>query len=160
MSERTWRGDWITRIYQYVEARGFTSVSAFAATRPTATLLELASELGDDVAALQLEGVLHAEAEKTGEVDIFARDLLARCIREALPIGWDAGENLAFERAGAFANWVVGVKGLLEEATRDAVWDALNRAEIPTGWLPSGPDDPIIACAFAGVHLDVPSHQD
>jgi hypothetical protein len=157
MSERTWRGDWISRIYQRVRARGFTSLSAFADSMPRATLFELATMLGDDVAAIQLEGVLRAEAEKSGTIEKFARDLLIRRIRQRLPMGWDAGEHLATERAGAFASWCAGVEGLMDESTSDAIWDRLEEIDIPTGWLPAGPDDPIIERAFAGVRFDAPA---
>ncbi len=154
MSERTWQGDWLTRIYQRVHKRGFESVTAFAETKPTATLLELAAELGEGVAAIQLEGALYSEAEKSGTFDKFARGLLARCIRQRLPMGWSDGEQLATERAGAFASWCAGVEGLIDESASDAIWDKLEGASIPTGWLPEGPDDPILARVFAGVRFD------
>lgn len=156
MSEQTWRGDWISRIYQRVRERGFDSVTAFAKTRPTATLLELAADLGDDIAAIQLEGILYSEAERAGTFDSFARGLLARCIWQWMPAGWNAGEDIEMQRADVYAEWSVVVSPLLGEARSDAIWDALEDSRIPTGWLPSGPDDPIIERAFAGVRFDAP----
>lgn len=125
-------------------------MSAFADSRPEATLLQLAAELGEDVAAIQLEGLLHAEAERNGNLDWFARDLLARCIRDQLPMGWNASEQFALERAGVFASWSAGVRGFLDKSTRKMIWEAIKHADIPAGWLPEGPDDPIIELAFAG----------
>ena len=157
MSEQTWRGDWIDRVYQRVRARGFDSVTAFADTRPTATLLELAAELGDDVAAIQLEGILYSEAERGGTFDRFARGLLVRCIWKWMPAGWNTGEDVEMQRADVYADWSVVVRRLLGEARSDAIWDGFEDSSIPTGWLPSGPDDPIIERAFAGVRFDAPA---
>jgi len=39
------------------------------------------------------------------------------------------------------------------EQQADAVWHALKRIA-PTGWIPSGIDDPIIKAAFEGVTFD------
>jgi hypothetical protein len=157
MRENTWLGDWVTRIYHRVRAQGFDSVTAFANANPKATLLELAAQLGADVAAIQLEGVLHSEAEAKGAPEQFARDLLVRNIRHHLPVGWIAGKASEFARAGAYASWAAAVEGLIGEAASDAIWDALEDSSIPTGWLPSGPDDPIIERAFAGVRFDAPA---
>lgn len=157
MSERTWQGDWITRIYQRVHERGFESVTAFAETKPTATLLELAAELGEGVAAIQLEGVLYSEAEKSGTFDKFARGLLARCIREWIPTGWTSGDQFETQRVDAFVDWSVIVSSHIDESRVDAIWEALKTINIPEGWLPEGPDDPILARAFAGVQFHAPA---
>lgn len=157
MRAQTWQGDWLARIHQRVHALGFSSVVRFAEQRPRATLMQLAAELGDDVAAIQVEGALRYEAEKTGTFRKFARDLLVRCIRHDLPMGWRIGETFDFDRAGVFANWSAGVEGLLDKPSRKAVWSLLKEADIPTGWLPEGPDDPFIEQAFAGVRFDAPA---
>ena len=159
VSDRIWHGDWLAKIHERVRARGMPSISAFAETRPTATLLELAAELGDDIAAIQIEGALRYEAEKTGELERFARDLLVRRMRQRLPAGWSMDEQLALERAGVFASWSAGVHGLLDKSNRRAVWEALKHADIPTGWLPEGPDDSILERAFAGIRFDAPASE-
>lgn len=154
MSERTWQGDWVTRIYRRVHKRGFESVTAFAETRSTATLLELAAELGEGVAAIQLEGVLCSEAEKSGTLDRFARGLLVRCIRQSMPTGWNDREEFELQRVGAFARWAGGVRGFLDKRSRDKVWENLRQASIPNGWLPESLHDPILDRVFNNVQFD------
>jgi hypothetical protein len=42
MSEGSvWDGNWVARLYERVRERGYTSLTAFAETRPTASLVEL-----------------------------------------------------------------------------------------------------------------------
>jgi hypothetical protein len=154
MSEHAWYGDWLGRIHQRVLARGFTSLSEFVDARPTATLMELADELGEGVAAIQIEGALRDEAERAGRVEKFARDLLARRIRQRVANGWNTGERFPFERAWAFATWASAMQGLIDKASEEAVWKFLTHTDIPTGWLPEGPSDPFIEQAFAGVRFD------
>ncbi|ADO75854.1 Conserved uncharacterized protein [Stigmatella aurantiaca DW4/3-1] len=60
----SWSGNWRVRMYERVRARGYDSLTAFAAGRPAVPLYVLADELGqDDVAAVQLLSALHAKAE-------------------------------------------------------------------------------------------------
>lgn len=119
--------------------------------------MQLAAELGDDVAAIQMEGALRHEAENTGGLERFARDLLVRCIRNDLPMGWNIGEKFDFNRAGVFASWSAGVEGLLDKPSRKAVWGFLKEADIPTGWLPESPDDPFLDRAFAVLRFQTPA---
>jgi hypothetical protein len=52
-----------------VRERGYESLTAFAEARPTASLVELAEELGpDDVAGVQVFSGLVAEAERNNQV--------------------------------------------------------------------------------------------
>jgi hypothetical protein len=155
--ENTWHEDWLARLHQRVHTRGFNSVTAFADARPHATLTQLAAELGNDIAAIQIEGALCYEAEQAGTLEQYARALLVRRIRQRLPRGWHVGENFIFECAGVFAFWSAGVQGFLDKLSRNAVWESLQQTEIPIGWLPEGPDDPILARAFAGVRFDEPA---
>lgn len=159
MSEHAWHGDWLGRIYQRVLARGCTSLSEFVDARPTATLMELADELGEGVAAIQIEGALRDEAERTGTIEKFARDLLARRIRQRMAKGWNVGERFPFERAWAFASWASAMQGLINKASENAVWSFLEHADIPAGWLPEGSDDPFIEQAFASVQFNDPADE-
>ncbi|CAM4456747.1 Conserved uncharacterized protein [Corallococcus exiguus] len=53
--ERSWQGNWRVRLYERVRERGYDSLTAFAEARPTASLVELADELGeDDIAGAQV----------------------------------------------------------------------------------------------------------
>ncbi len=157
MRENTWLGDWVSRVYHRVRALGFDSVTAYANAFPTATLLKLATWLGDDIAAIQIEGILYSEAERTGTREQVARDLLVRNVHEHLSAGWRNGEQAEFERVQAYASWATAVKGLIGQATCDAIWEALEHSSIPPGWLPEGPEDPVIEQAFAGVRFDAPA---
>ncbi len=157
MSEQTWQGDWPGRIQQRARALGFDAVSAYASARPTATLMELAAELGDDVAAIQVERMLRLEAVRTGDIDRFSRDLLARYLRERLPQGWRNHERFEFQRAWMFASWSTAMDQLIDDAARDRIWNFLEHADIPVGWLPAGADDLIltrnIRSDASGTHL-------
>ena len=74
-----WRGDWQARLYALIQERGFSSVTAYADSQPGATLLELADVLGSgNVAAVQIEWRLVAEAAASGTMERCARSLLAR----------------------------------------------------------------------------------
>ena len=63
---RAWQGNLKARLYERVRERGYDSLTAFAEARPTASLVELADELGpDDIAAVQVFSGLVAEAEQS-----------------------------------------------------------------------------------------------
>lgn len=148
-----WQGDWQARLYRRVQEQGFPSVAAFAASLPRATLLELSDVLGQDIAAVQIERALHAEAEDSGRLEDFAKDMLVRELRQWLRAGWRIGSNFESEAAGAWADW----KSCLDErfsAAAGRIWHWLKAADIPRGWLPEGPDDPIIERAFTDVQFE------
>ena len=45
MSEgRSWRGDWVNRLYERTRERGYNSVTEFADARPAVSLLEWSSQ--------------------------------------------------------------------------------------------------------------------
>ena len=143
-----WEGDWQRRIYERVFQRDFPSVTAFADSRPTTTLKQLANDLSSDkdVAAIQLETLLRAEARKDGRVHRFARSALVREIHEYFPQGWMRREPADFARASVYAKWCSRI-GEEHDAATDSVWASLKKSA-PVGWLPSGPDDSIILHAF------------
>lgn len=139
-----WEGNWVERIAERVRAKGFASLLDFSEARPTATFLELADELGEeDVAAVQLEWLLKEEALAKKRFGRFARASLVRSIYEQLPQGWGVGEKVDFRRAGVYADWRGTIGPEYNDAT-DRVFDALEAANPPLGWLPAGADDPII----------------
>ena len=157
--ERTWEDDWQERIYRRVFARDFGSLTAFAASRPRDTLIDLAETLGkDDVAPVQIETLLRDEAEHSKQVKAFAQSLLVRYFREELVHGWgndivaDDGQRLEFlsVAAGASSAWTLGLPDR-DQDTTDIIWERLKQLPIPTGWLPEGPDDPYIVKAFEGL---------
>jgi hypothetical protein len=145
--EKTWSGDWHSRILARVRQRGFENVTQYANARVGASLLVLADELGpDDIAAAQLESMLVEEAIRTNSIPRALRDLFVRRLRAGLPEGWKhpLDEKSRFEVAGALADWKSEIKGHLDEDRTFAAGQALLNAELPPGWLPDGPDDPII----------------
>jgi hypothetical protein len=153
-----WQGNWEKRIYGRVFQRDFASLTAFADTRPTVTLEQLARELGPekDIAPVQVEWLLLDEARKTGRGHRFARPALVRQVHEFFPQGWNRADRPSpgpsspdeWCRVSVYSTWRGGA-GLREEydAETDRVFDSLERIA-PVGWLPSGPDDPIIVQAF------------
>ncbi len=64
----------------------------------------------------------------------------------AIPQGWKSplDDAARSEIAGALARWETELEDHLDKpATFTAGQDFMN-AELPTGWLPEGPDDPVI----------------
>ena len=149
--EKTWSGDWHSRILERVRQRGFETVTQYASERSGVPLLVLAEDLGpDDVAAVQIRSILVEEAMRTRTVPRALRDLSFASY--AIPSGrlevsprWASRSEVA----GALATWQteLEVEDHLDcfddEMTFKAGQDLMN-AELPTGWLPEGPEDPII----------------
>jgi hypothetical protein len=144
---KTWSGNWHDRILERVQERGFETVTQYAGEHPGTSLIELAKDLGpDDVAGAQIQSILVEEAVRTGTVTRALRDLFVRELRESLPQGWKfpLDEDSRSRVAGALASWKVELKDHLDGETSFAAGQDLLRAELPTGWLPEGPDDPVI----------------
>jgi hypothetical protein len=151
-----WQGNWEKRIYDRVFQRDFPTLTALADSRPTATLKELARDLGPekDIAPIQVEWLLRHEAEQSRMFHRFARSVLVREIHAFFPQGWNRATRPApgpsppdeWCRAGIWADWVIGL-GESHKTAAKRVWHSLERTAA-VGWLPSGPDDPIIVQAF------------
>ena len=150
--EKAWSGDWHGRILERVSERGFQTVTRYASERPGVSLRVLARELGSgDVAAAQIRSILVAEALRTGTVPRVVRDLFVRELRQSLPDGWKHPLDGAARSgvAGALATWLAELR--LAEHLRcfddEVMFEAgqnLMNADLPPGWLPEGPDDPVI----------------
>ncbi|HSK03274.1 MAG TPA: hypothetical protein VK932_18610 [Kofleriaceae bacterium] len=152
MYEKTWPGDWHARILERVQRRGFSTVTQYTSDRIGVSLVDLATELGsDDVAGIQIMYMLIEEATRTNAVPRLLRDLFVRELREHLPNGWryPLDEESRFEVIGALVDWEVELRQTEirdhfdREATLEARKAFLN-AELPAGWIPDGPDDPVI----------------
>jgi hypothetical protein len=150
--EKAWSGDWYGRILDRVHKRGFETVAQFIGERPGTSLLVLAKELGtDDVAAAQIRSILVQEAIRSNTVPRALRDLLVRELRQGLPQGWKSppDDESRSKIARAVARWKTDLKiedhldCFDDEMSFKASQDLL-KAELPTGWLPEGPDDPLI----------------
>jgi hypothetical protein len=150
--EKTWTGDWHGRILERVQQRGFETVTQYVGSRPGVSLLVLADELGPgDIAAVQIESLLVEEAIRTRMVPHILRDLLVRELHYALPHGWryPLDDDSRSRVARALARWETDLQiehrldCFDDESTFKAGQDLMD-AEFPTGWLPEGPDDPVI----------------
>lgn len=142
-----WSGDWRARVIERVQLLGFENVIEYAANRVRVSLVTLAKELGsDDVAGAQIMYMLLEEAIRKDTLPRILRDLLIRMVSEALPQGWKhpLSDESRFAVAGAVSDWYAELQEHLDrEATISAGRDLLE-AELPDGWLPDCPDDPII----------------
>ena len=143
---RAWQGDVKARLYERVRERGYESLTAFAEARPTASLMALADELGEeDIAAVQVFSGLVAEAERSRKVTRLVRGQLVRELSQHLPNGWPAALNDAtrFDVAHALARWTTYTPETHKERVRQAR-EALRTSPPPPGWRPLGPDDALL----------------
>ena len=120
-------------------------MTQFIDSRPMVSLLDLAEELGPDVAAIQVEGLWFREAEDQGFLDQALASLLIRCIREEIPNGWASGERFRFELAGAFASWGRVAEVVLPDPEQHRLWEFLHDLTPEPGWLPTVPYDDLTA---------------
>jgi hypothetical protein len=143
---RAWEGNIKARLYERVRERGYDSLTAFAEARPTASLEELADELGpDDIAAVQVFSGLVAEAERSGKVTRLVRGQLVRELSENLPDGWPAvlDDEARFAIAEALGFWSAYTPETHKERVKQAR-AALRATPPPPGWRPLGPDDELL----------------
>jgi hypothetical protein len=143
--DRSWEGNWPARLYERVRERGYPSLTAFAEARPTASLVELAEELGDDIAGVQVFQGLVDEAEKSRHVTRLVRGQFVRELWESLPDGWPAvmDDETRFEVAMVLGSWFAYTPETHQERV-DQVSDALLATPPPPGWRPLGPDDELL----------------
>jgi hypothetical protein len=143
---RAWQGNWVVRLYERVRERGYDSVTAFAEARPTASLVKLAEELGeDDVAGVQVFKALVEEAERGHYVTRLVRGQLVRELSECLPEGWPASlvDADRFKVAKALSLWY-SYTPVTHRDRVDRASDALFATPPPCGWRPLGPDDELL----------------
>jgi hypothetical protein len=134
------------RLYERVRERGYDSLTAFAESRPTASLVALAEELGpDDIAGVQVLSGLLAEAERRKQVTRFVRDVFTRLWSQSVPDGWPSVLDDAnrFKVAEAVGSWIAYTPETHKERARQ-VRTSLLAAPPPTGWRPLGPDDELL----------------
>jgi hypothetical protein len=142
----SWRGNWKARLYEQVRERGYSSLTAFAEARPTASLVALAKELGErEVNAVQIFSGLVAEAERSRQLTRLVRGQLVRELSESLPDGWPTVLDDAnrFKVAKALGLWSGFTPETHLERVRKAS-AALLASPPPPGWRPLGPDDELL----------------
>ncbi|AKJ07696.1 hypothetical protein ATI61_107147 [Archangium gephyra] len=143
---RAWQGNVKARLYERVRERGYDSLTAFAEARPTASLVELAEELGpDDIAGVQVFSGLLAEAERRKQVTRLVRSVLVRMLSQSLPEGWPAvmDDTNRFKVAKAIGRWSSYTPETHEKRVEQAR-AALRASPPPAGWRPLGPDDELL----------------
>jgi hypothetical protein len=149
-----WSGDWRRRMALRLAQLGFASVRDFVAARPQLPFRKLTDELGQDIAAIQIQIVYLTECRDLDEVEQGAAECLARRIVEAFPKGWRRSIRADFGVATALANWKSGMlhsveQKVLSEDDIEAIGDALtNDVRPPVGWVPESGRDPLIQRAF------------
>ena len=149
-----WNGDWEARLLSRVQSMGSRSILDFLDRFPAEPYIKVARRLGEDVAAVQLARMQFEEASGPAAFRRAAIDGLAREIAEHLKRGWGVGRHADFNTAGVHTGWMTLLRfraSAPPEIVRkgDAVWEELNRLDPSRGWLPNGPDDAILAAAFA-----------
>jgi hypothetical protein len=145
-----WRGDWGARLFDIVRSRGFDTLTAFAQAHPLATLGELTSLIGEgDVAPIQIQRVLIEEARESGTLGQCAKGLLVRLLRE-VKAGWPPDRSWNSQKAvrRRIISWRVSLGDDCDEVANRMMRDLLDTLDLPAGWLPSGPDDPVITALF------------
>ncbi|MFP2931698.1 NUDIX hydrolase [Pyxidicoccus sp. 3LG] len=145
-AEHPWDGNWKARLDERVRERGYDSLTAFAEARPTASLVELAEELGEgEVAGVQVFSGLVAEAERNQQLTRLVRGQLVRELSEFVPNGWPAvlEDDARMDVAIALGQWSAYTPETHLERVRRA-GDALMAAPPPPGWRPLGPDDELL----------------
>ncbi|ATB47458.1 NUDIX hydrolase [Corallococcus macrosporus] len=143
---RSWQGNWKARLYARVRERGYDSLTAFAESRPTSSLVALAEELGpDDVAGVQVYDGLVVEAVRSKQVTRLVRGQLVRELWGSLPDGWPAvlDDTSRFAVAKALGPWIAYTPETHKERAR-AVRTSLLVDPPPAGWRPRGPDDELL----------------
>jgi hypothetical protein len=67
-------------------------------------------------------------------------------LRHRLPQGWNypLDDKSRSEVAGDYAGWWAELQDHLDQEASVSAARALLDAELPPGWLPDGPDDPVI----------------
>ncbi len=144
--DRSWEGNWKDRLHARVRERGYDSLTAFAEARPTASLVALAEELGeDDIAGVQVFSGLVEEAERSHQVTRLVRGQLVRELSQHLPNGWPAvlDDATRFEVAHALARWTTYTPETHQKRVKQARL-ALRATPPPPGWRPLGPDDELL----------------
>jgi len=151
-----WSTDWEQRLRERVQARGFDRVADYLAAHPLASYAELADDLGDDVAPIQVTRLQLAEAKEANVLREAAADVLVRVLRADLPEGWGrvpAGDDAEpdYLNASAFASWGAPMKwaGVADDVVAGV--GAQLKARATPGWLPMGPRDQVIVAAFDAV---------
>jgi len=157
-----WEPQWESRIAERVSALGFSSLLNFVASKPNASLIDLAKHLSisvevedgvraNDIAAVQMLWMLLDQAKSTGTVERIARDLLVRKLNEYMTSWPDPGDLRAKKRLGScLANWSSSISSHLPEYSDVTMHMGriLLDEHMPEGWFPIDALDPVLIDLF------------
>lgn len=140
-----------TTVRQRLKELGYSKISDFLASHPAVPYETLAPALstdGSDVIPVQLMSMHCDEALADGDIELLARDSLARAVSAIFPDGWAPDNDRILLLS---AEWISPLRTRGLERYRDALLEVYSwvRSHPPhPGWRPTGPDDPIIRQAF------------
>jgi hypothetical protein len=145
---KTWEGDIDAKVYRRVKEKGHLSVREFAESLPTKSYVELAEELGEDVAGIQIEAVLADEYQNANELVRFIKSNLVRSICDNFPNGWNTEEDSSLKQAYAYAEVSSTFLGNAKIIVENGWNNLVKSPKLYKGWLPKNADDPILTEAF------------
>ena len=147
--DHPWIPDWPDRVTGLVQSMGYPDLESFLATMPAVSYIDVADEIGHGVAPIQVLCVQFKEAKSRNVVRRAAMDALTRHAIEQFPIGWGIDERPEYRAASALGNWTASsvVSGDCGEY-ENLLQRIAHSFKPPKGWIPTGPDDPVIIAAF------------
>jgi hypothetical protein len=130
---------------------GYSSLDAYSDQRPEMTYYQIVAELGEvagrEFAPVQVENLLRDAAVTPEQIQRFARGSFVRHLRKLMPEGWNNGADSVFNFAHALGAWISRLPTAYAEQCQ-RVGRQLRLIQPAKGWLPNGPDDPLVAEAF------------
>jgi hypothetical protein len=151
-SRHPWEPNWEQRLTSSVQSLGYADLTALLASMPLRAYSEVAQRIGPRVAPIQVISMQFEEARARNTVRDAAMDSLCRNIIEELPNGWATGERAEWKAILALSSWSSEVQSTGRSPELKPVVhriaDHFRSQPPPTGWLPTGPDDPFIVSAF------------
>jgi hypothetical protein len=142
---RMWSPGWKERFKAAIGARSYSTVEEFLNHHPCRPYDEIVELFGKEFAAVQIIACQFDEARRNRTTLNAIGDVLSRHIVDQFPSGWATGENADYRRASALASWGSDCQVTGQVERFDDLFDCfVERFKPAIGWLPHGPDDPVI----------------
>lgn len=141
-----------------IKAMGFESMLNFSQANPILTFSQLVSAIGmDDVPPVLVVSILREETVSSNVWDYFVKTVFVRSVSKHFPSGWLTGPNAEFRRAKVYGDWAA-IVGIDYYEPPDGIRDrTCVPGLIPSGWVPTGVEDPIVIKLFEGLAFPSPS---